>query len=195
MSLMKTTLLLILLPLVAFSQHESQYTSQQHADRIVSYFFGDEIFRKYITTDDHTNPATTGQTFKYKFRHSRFGDRTFPIALTVDSSGHLIPGNDTRGLVKIASPNDSSWVSARQAFEICRDSGRIKRKSIRLTWDSTSVSYANYERTHNLADIFPGNIVWQIDGQVLFRGDWYSGTFEVDALTGRLTKRFAIPWD
>jgi len=162
---------------------------------VVAFFLGDEIFRRYVELATESK-LYASSFFKYRFRHPKFQGNEFVIAITLDSAGQFIPGKETRGLVRIESPEDSSWITARQALDICRDQARrIKKKSLRLVWDSSDISYDIFESTHDYRDIVPGSVVWKVDGEVLFRGEQYRGTFDVNVFTGRVTRRFAIPWD
>jgi hypothetical protein len=197
---MKTRMLLLLfLPANLYAQVPSQpHHHQKYADQIVAYFVGDEIFQQYVKLDARQSKLSTSRSpsfFQYNFRHPKFSGKTFVIAFTLDSAGQFIPGQETRGLVHIKSPNDSSWITARQALRISRDEGRTKKNSLRLAWEPTDVSYDLFQKTRNFRDIVPGEMVWKIDGEVIFRGDRYDGTFEVNVFTGSVTRRFAIPWD
>ncbi len=188
--------LVLLLPLTLFAQKPTD-SQRYKADSVVAFFLGDEVFQRYVKPDTKETKQPTNSTFfKYNFRHPKFSGETFVIAFTLDSAGRFVPGKETHGLVSIESPNDSTWITAKQAVAICRDQARrINKRSLRLVWDSTSVSYDTFKLTHDYRDIVPGRIVWTIDGEVQFRGDRYSGTFDVDLFTGRVARRFAIPWD
>lgn len=197
---MKTSLLLfLLLPLIILAQNSpDSYPHHHHADHIVAFFLGDEIFQRYVKLDTKKSKPSISNSFffQYNFRHPKFSVEKFVISFTLDSAGHLIPGDDTRGLIRIPPRSDSTWITARQALSICRDqASRLKKSSLRLAWDSTDVSYHIFQKTHDFRDIIPGDMVWKVDGEVLFRGDRYSGTFEVNVLTGSVARRFAIPWD
>lgn len=199
-SLMKTSLLSFLfLPLFVLAQKTPDvYVHRQNADSIVAFFLGDKIFQRYVTLDTKKSKHVklNAYFFHYNFRHPKFSGETFVIAFTLDSAGRCVPGEEARGFVRILPPNDSAWISGRQALSICRDQGhRIKKSSLRLEWDSTSVSYQTFRKSNDFRDIVPGDMVWKVDGKVLFRGDRYSGTFEVNVLTGNVARRFAIPWD
>jgi hypothetical protein len=192
-------LLLAFLPLTVPAQHSAdQYSRQRDADNIVAFFIGDEIFQRYVKLDTRETRKSSPNTvfFQYNFQHPKFSGETFVIAFTLDSAGQFIPGKETRGLIHIGPGSDSAWITARQALRIARNEGhRIKKNSLRLEWDPTDVSYDNFEKTRDFRDIIPGDIVWKIDGVVMFRGDPYSGTFNVNVLTGQVARRFAIPWD
>ena len=197
---MKTSLFSFLfLPMLLLAeQHPPHYANQDTADSIIAYFLGEEIFERYVKIDTKKSKSIKPNSvfFRYNFRHPKFSGETFVIAFTLDSAGNFVPGNETRGLIRIPSPNDSAWVTGRQALSICRGRGhRIKKSSLQLEWDPTNVSYQTFQTTNDFRDIVPGDIVWKVDGKVLFRGDRYSGTFEVNVLTGNLARRFAIPWD
>ena len=187
----------LLLPLTLFAQKPMD-SQRYKADSVVAFFLGDEVFQRYVKLDtkETKQPTANSTFFKYNFRHPKFSGETFVIAFTLDSAGQFVPGEETRGLVRIESPNDSTWITAKQAVAICRDQAvRINKRSLRLVWDSTPASYDTFKVTHDYRDILPGRIVWKIDGEVLFRGDRYRGTFDVDLFTGRVARRFAIPWD
>ena len=189
--------LVLLLPLTLFAQKPTD-PQRYKADSIVTFFLGDQVFQQYVKLDTkETKRATANSTFfKYNFRHPKFSGETFVIAFTLGSTGQFVPGEETRGLVSIDSPNDSTWITGQQAVAICLDQARrINKRSLRLVWDSTPVSYETFNLTHDYRDIVPGRIVWRIDGEVLFRGDRYRGMFDVDLMTGRVARRFAIPWD
>ena len=184
--------------MVATAQRSAtSYARQDKADEIVSFFLGEETFHKYVTVDTKETKYTKPNSFfKYNFCHPKFSGETFVIAFTLDSAGQFVSGTETRGLIRIAPGSDSTWITARQALDICRDQAhRIKKRCLRLVWDSTNVSYSTFEKTKDFRDIFPGTLVWQVDGEVIFGGDRYKGTFEVDVVTGGVTRRFAIPWD
>ena len=189
--------LILLLPPTLLAQKPAD--SQRHqADAVVTFFLGREIFQRHVklSAKETKQTAANSTFFKYYFRHPKFSGETFEIAFTLDSTGQFIHNKDTRGLVSIESPNDSTWISAQQVIAICRDQARrIYKRSLRLVWDSTQVSYDTFNLTHNYHDIVPGKIIWTVDGEVLFRGDRYRGTFDIDLFTGRVTRRFAIPWD
>jgi hypothetical protein len=188
--------LLVVLPFSALAQQQTPLLHQDNADHFVKYFLSETIFQQHVTLDSKQSHSSNKSTyFQYNFRHPKFSGKTFVIAFTLDSTGRFVPGKETRGIMKIDSLNDTSWTKAREALRLCNAQGKVKKRSLRLAWDSTAVSYDEYLKTRNVVDIFPGTLVWQIDGQVNFRGDWYSGTFEVDVLTGRVFRRFAIPWD
>jgi len=187
----------LLLPLTLFAQKPTD-SQRYKADSVVAFFVGDEIFQRYVKLDtkEAKQPTANSTFFKYNFRHPKFSGETFVIAFTLDSAGQFVPGEETRGIVRIESPNDSTWMTAKQAVAICRDQARrINKRSLRLVWDSIPVSYDTFKITHDYRDISPGRIVWKIDGEVLFRGDRYSGTFDVDLFTGIVARHFAIPWD
>ena len=186
-----------LLPLTLCAQTPAD-SQRNQADSVVAFFLGTEVSKKYVARDttESKRSASNSALFKYNFRHPKFSGEAFVIAFTLDSAGRFVPDQETRGLVRIESSNDSTWIAAQQALDICRDQARrIKKNSLRLVWDATGVSYDIFESTHNYRDIVPGNLVWQVDGEVLFRGERYNGTFEVNFFTGRVTRRFAIPWD
>jgi hypothetical protein len=194
-----SVLLFMLVPLTGLTQNSvDAYPYHDNADRIVAFFIGDEVFRQFVKLDTKKSKNITHNAFffQYNFRHPKFSGETFVIAFTLDSAGQFVPGEETRGLVRILSPNDSAWVTGRQALSICRGRGhRTKKRSLRLGWDQTDVSYQLFQKTNDFRDIVPGDMVWKVDGEVLFRGDRYSGTFEVNVLNGTLARRFAIPWD
>ena len=197
---MKTSLLpFLFLPMILLAEQQPpRYAHQGTADSIIAYFLGKEIFQRYVKIDTRKSKSIkpNAHFFQYNFRHPKFSGETFIIAFTLDSAGQFIPGDETRGLIRILSPNDSAWVTQRQALSSCNGRGqRIKKSSLRLDWDPTNVSYQTFQKTNDFRDIVPGDIVWKVDGKVLFRGVRYSGTFEVNVLTGNLARRFAIPWD
>lgn len=205
--------LLILLPLSVYGQSPEKIRYQERADSIIIFFLGHENFKRHVSLDrtkseyrsrgnvnrnDFSSlPAFTPASvfFHYDFHHPRFSGETFVISFALDSTGRFIPGKDTHGIIRISS-NDSAWTSAPQAMAIARDIGkRAKKRSLRLAWDSTDLSYDVFNKSGDFRDISPGDLVWQIDGEVLFRRETYSGTFQVSVQTGAVTKRFAIPWD
>jgi hypothetical protein len=197
---MKTSLLLfLLLPLIILAQNPpDSYPHHHHADHIVAFFLGDEIFQRYVKLDTKKSKPSISNSFffQYNFRHPKFSGEKFVISFTLDSAGHLVAGDETHGLIRIPPRSDSTWITARQALRICRDqANRLKKSSVRLAWDSTNVSYHIFQKTRDFRDIIPGDMVWKVDGEVLFRGDRYSGTFEVNVLSGSVTRRFAVPWD
>jgi hypothetical protein len=197
---MKASLLSFLfLPMLLLAEQQPlNYSHQDPADSIIIYFLGEEIFQRYVKIDAKKTKSIKPDAhfFQYNFRHPKFSGETFIIAFTLDSTGKFVPGEETRGLIRIPSPSDSTWISRREALNICRGRGhRIKKSSLRLAWDPTDVSYQTFQKTNDFRDIVPGDIVWKVDGKVLFRGDRYSGTFEVNVLSGNLARRFAIPWD
>ena len=197
---MNTSLLsLLFLPMLLLAEQQRPSDARQDtADSIIAYFMGDEIFQRYVKIDRRKSKSTKANAhfFQYNFRHPKLSGEPFVIAFTLDSAGHFVPGGETRGLIRILSHNDSAWITRREALDICRGRGhRIKERSLRLDWDPTNVSYQTFQKTNDYRDIVPGDIVWKVDGKVLFRGDRYSGTFEVNVLTGSLARRFAIPWD
>jgi len=197
---MKTSLLpFLFLPMILLAEQQPpRYAHQDTADSIIAYFLGKEIFQRYVKIDTRKSKSIkpNAHFFQYNFRHPKFSHETFIIAFKLDSAGHFVPGDETRGLIRIPSTSDSAWISRRQALEISRGrEHRIKKSSLRLDWDPTNVSYQAFQKTNDFRDIVPGDIVWKVDGKVLFRGDRYSGTFEVNVLTGNLARRFAIPWD
>ena len=197
---MKVLLLsFVLLPLAVLSQKSAaSYPHYDNADRIVVFFLGDDIFQRYVKLDRKKSKFSPSSSsyFQYNFRHPKFSGKTFVIAFTLDSTGQFVPGDDTRGIVRLTSVIDLTWITARQALSLSRDKGhRIKKRSLRLAWDPTNVSYDIFQKTGDIRDIVTGDMVWKVDGDVLFRGDRYAGTFEVNALTGSVARRFAIPWD
>jgi hypothetical protein len=196
---MKTSLLLLaLLPLTALAQHSvDPFPHRDSAERIVTFFVGHEVFQRYVTLDTKRSRHLSPNAFlyHYNFSHPNFSGETFDIAFTLDSAGQFVRGERTNGLFRIPSTADSTWITARQALGICRDEGRIKKRSLRLVWDATDVSYDVFQQTHNFRDIVPGRLVWKVDGEVLFRGERYAGTFEVNVFNGTVARRFAIPWD
>jgi len=197
---MKTSLLsLLFLPMLLLAKQKPPVDARQDtADSIIAYFLGEEIFQRYVKIDTRKSKSIKHKAhfFQYNFRHPKFSRETFVIAFTLDSAGRFVPGDETRGLIRIPSPNDSAWVTRREALDVCKGRGQwIKKRSLRLEWDPANVSYQTFQKTNDYRDIVPGDIVWKVDGKVLFRGDRYSGTFEVNVLTGSLARRFAIPWD
>lgn len=195
---MKTSLgLLLVLPLSLLAQKREELY-RQHADSIVAYFLGGEIFKLYVHPADRKSKAVTPGTFlfEYEFQHPKFSGRSLAIRFTLNSAGQLLADEKTLGIIRIEPGSDSTWITAKEALRICRDqSHRIKRRSLRLAWDSASVSYQLYHKTKNFQDIVPGNLVWKVNGEVNFRGVRYKGVFEVNVVTGAVTRRFAIPWD
>ena len=171
---------------------------RQNADSVVVFFLGDDVFQRYVNLNTEKSKRLTSNAylFQYNFRHPKFSGETFVIAFTLDSTGRFNQGEETRGLIHMLSNSDSTWINARQALHICRDQAhRIKKRSLRLAWDSTAVSFDVFQKTNDFRDIVPGHLVWEVDGEVIFRGQRYSGTFEVNVLTGAVARRFAIPWD
>ena len=210
--------ILLLFACITLTAHGQQPSAEQRnlakADSIVTYFLGAENFQKYVVlnsvkTSGHENyperdsvaaKATSGRgllLYEYFFRHPKFSGHIFPIIITLDSTGQFVPSPQTRGLVDATSINDSSSVNARQALDLCYHEPHrsIRKRSLRLASDAVDVSYDTFQRTHNFRDIVPGRIVWQVDGKVEFRGDVYSGMFQVDLVTGTVGRHFAIPWD
>ena len=197
---MKSSLLFfVLLPLGVLAQSGNDpYPRHQKADSIVAFLLGKEIYQRYVTLNTKKSKQTKANAhfFQYNFRHPKFSGETFVMAFTLDSAGQFVPGKETRGLVRILSRDDSAWITRRQVFELCRGRGqRIRKSSLRLDWDPTNVSYDTFQKTNDFRDIVFGDLVWKVNGKVLFRGERYSGTFEVNVLTGTLARRFAIPWD
>ena len=196
---MKTSLLFLFLPLAVSAQKSSDlYPHQNYADSIVAFFMSEEIFEQYVQLDTKKSRSVKSNAhfYHYNFRHPKFSGETFIVAFILDSAGQFVPGEETQGLIHIPSANDSAWITGRQALNICRGRGhRIKKRSLRLEWDSTNVSYQTFRKTNDFRDIVPGDLVWKVDGKVIFRGDRYAGTFEVNVLTGNVVRRFAIPWD
>jgi hypothetical protein len=197
---MKTSLLSFLfLPILVLAEQQlPRYIHRDTADSIIGYFLGEEIFQRYVKLNTTKSKRITpnAHLYHYDFRHPKCSGETFVIAFTLDSAGQFVPGEETRGFVRILQANDSAWITGRQALNICHGRGhRIKKSSLRLGWDHTSLSYETFQKTNDFRDIVPGCMVWKVEGEVLFRGDRYSGTFEVNVLTGSLTRRFAIPWD
>lgn len=196
LSLMKSALfLLAILPLTTVGQQPHR----QKADSIVAFFLGDKIFRQYIQLDEKKSQVHSGSGkssfFQYTFRHPKFSGKTHVITFMLDSTGQFIANDEMRGLIQIDSP-DSNWIAGPQALKICKDeSYRIKKRSLRLSWSAINVSYDLFQKTHNFRDIGPGHLVWEVDGEVEFRGDRYSGKFQVDVFTGTVARVFAIPWD
>ena len=210
---MKCILVLLIIPTTVFCQHaESINPFQEKADSIVAYFLGTETFQQYVrldpkaskyrrdgnTTSFDRKPSFTPDSYfyQYNFNHPKFSGRNFVVAFLLGNGGQFIANDETRGLIRIPSPNDSMWISGNKAIKISADQAvKIKKKSLRLAWDSTNVSYDLLLKTHDYRDITTGDIVWRIDGVVKFRGDRYSGTFQVNVLTGVVARHFAIPWD
>lgn len=186
---------LLSIPFLAISQQEfDSNPSMQKADSIVAFFLGDEIFKRYVKENRISSPGTL--RFRYEFKHPEFSPESVPLLITFDPSGIVVADKMMFQLFRIEQPNDSTWITAKQALNICREQARrIKKRSLRLALDSSNVSFENFERTHNFRDIVPGELVWKVDGEVIFRGEKYSGTFDVNVFTGRVTRRFAIPWD
>jgi hypothetical protein len=185
---------------------------QERADSIMGHFLGTEIFQRYVRLDPkksqyrqrgHTTSFNRRLAFKpdsyfyvYKFHHPKFQGRTHVVAFTLDAKGQFIVNDETRGLIHIPSVNDSTWTSGSKAISISADQAvRIKKRSLRIEWDPGGISYDLYLKTYDYRDIVPGDIVWKIDGQVEFRGQRYSGVFQVNVLTGSIARLFAIPWD
>jgi hypothetical protein len=190
-----STLFLLLFVSGAFAQR-IPFRHQNNADSIVTYFLSERMFHQHVSLDVKESYSSNGQSFfQYRFRHPKFSGEPHIIAFTLDSRGRLVPGKETHGFIKVDSISDTKWIDAREALAICRRQGKIKRKAPRLAWDSTAVSYDTYRKSGNLRDVVPGTLVWQIDGKVKFRGEMYSGTFEVDVMTGKVFRKFAVPWD
>jgi hypothetical protein len=201
-------LLLLILPLAVVCQKQISKKNQIKADSIIAYFLSEEVFMRYVKPQGmcleiirfNNHVVHKSETLiRYNFKHPKFSNKTFEISFVLDSCGRLIvdePNPPVKGLIRIDSLNETNWISAEQAINICSDqSYRLKKKSLRLTWDSNNVSYDTYLKTGNFRDIVPGELVWEIDGKVEFRGDIYSGTFQVNAVTGLVSRLFAIPWD
>jgi hypothetical protein len=186
---------LVMLPLTALSQQPT-LPHQARAGEIIRYFLGEEIFVRYVEVDlNESKTTTSGCFFHYNFDHPKLSGKEFVIAFILDTTGQFIPGEETRGLIHITN-SDSTWITKRGALKTCRKQAyRLKKRSLRLAWDPTTMSYEDFQMTKDFRDIVPGSMIWQVDGEVLFRGERYAGTFEVNVLTGAVTRRFAIPWD
>ncbi len=179
-------LITLLVPSLIAAQTPNRTNQQILANRIVAYFYGDSIFNQNIII----LPAS-GNTYHYIFRHHKFKNNPVNISFALDSTGMVMPGKELTGLVKIHSSH-TQWISGAQAIRICRDqSRRIRKRSLRLALrnDDHSETRVRYH------DLTPCDLVWQVDGEVEFRGERYKGTFEVDVFNGGVTRRFAIPWD
>jgi len=198
-SFMKTSVILFLwLPLTVIAQSTTESNPPQNATLLLAHFFGEENVQRYIVLDSKKSKQVTPNSFlfHYNFSHPKFSGKTLVITFTLDSAGRFVPTDDMHGLVHIQSSGDSTWISAREALGICRGQARrIKKSSLRLVWDPTDATYDIYKKTHDFRDISPGTLVWTVDGEVLFRGERYKGTFAVNVFTGIVARRFAIPWD
>ena len=190
-------LLFLLMPGLGISQQgQDSNQHRQKADSIVAFFLGDEIFKHSVRFNTLQRKTSGTLFYQYDFVHPKFFPESFTIAFALDSAGQVVADERKLDLFRIEQITDSSWVTAKQALNICSSQAhRIKKKSLRLACDPINVSFSDYERTHNLRDIVPGDLVWKVDGEVIFRGEKYSGTFEIDVFTGHVTRRFAIPWD
>lgn len=167
------------------------------ADSIVSYFYGNENFKKYVKFDWSSKTYKDGTTlYKYRFRHPKFPKGETNIAFTLDSDGLFVEGKEVKGLIRL-TPTDESWLSGGQALELINKERHreIKYKTFKLLWDTTYLSFDVYKKTHDYRDIQPGNLYWQVEALVEFRNEMYMGKFCVDAITGGVARRFAIPWD
>ena len=129
---MKASLLSFLfLPMLLLAEQQPpHYSHQNTADSIIAYFLGEEIFQRYVKIDTRKSKSIkpNAHFFQYNFRHPKFSGETFIIAFTLDSTGKFVPGEETRGLIRIPSPIDSAWITRGQALNICRGRGhRIKK--------------------------------------------------------------------
>jgi hypothetical protein len=212
---LRVTILALFAYATCFAQgSQATYSSvKSKADSIVRNFTGDEVFERYIVLDStrslYLNKMENKKTtfrylpkfkpdhlrFYYNFDHPRLG-KSFPIVFTLDLGHKLIPDDQTYGLINIIDFIDSAVVTKRQAFEMCRDEAvSLQRKSMKLTWYNQSVDFERFGQTGDLTSIWCGRIVWAVSGKINFRGEIYSGTFYVDAITGQMTRAFAVPWD
>ena len=112
LSPMKTKILyLLLLPLSALCQKPAPINQRAKADSVLSYFLGEENFKRHIKLDlkksDHS-------LFNYIFSHPKLSGRTFVITLRFDSAGQFT----STGLIRIDSLSDWSWISGEQALTI-----------------------------------------------------------------------------
>jgi hypothetical protein len=189
----------LLLPFTLVAQESRQRVHQQKADSIVAFFLGEEIFHRYVERTERTrnpvNNAAEQNLYEYTFRHPKFSREKVEIRFLLDSLGQFMPSAKMRGLVRIQT-REASWVSAQDALKTCRDqSSQLTKKSLRLTWDASNVSYALFEKSKDFRDVIAGDLLWKVHGKVKFRGDRYSGNFHVNLFTGQVTRYFAIPWD
>lgn len=219
---MKTLIAILLtfyLPIACFGQrNENSYGFYKaEADRIVMRFLGSEVVHRYMaldsgkslyrtTVDGHPRATTFSEVpqftpaefvFYYTFRHPRFQGENFRISFTLDSAAQFRVDDKTYGLIHMRDFNEAKVVSRKEALAICRaESHRLKKSSLTLAWIDNTVDYDRFKRTHDLADLWSGRMMWQAEARVKFRGKVYDGTLAVDALTGQVMRVFPeLPWD
>jgi len=126
-----------------------------------------------------------------------FSGRAHVIAFTLDSNGDLVFDDLPEGLVRIDTAV-AKWTSRREALQICKSMAyKLKKRTLKLVWntDPSDLAYDLYLKTKNLEDIYAGDLAWEIEGKINFRGKIYNGRFQVNVLTGRVARLFAVPWD
>ena len=105
---MKTSLLpFLFLPMLLLAEQQPpRYAHQDSADSIIAYFLGEEIFQRYVKLNTKKSKLIkpNAHFYQYDFRHPKFSGETFVIAFTLDSAGQFVPGEETRGLIRIPSP-------------------------------------------------------------------------------------------
>lgn len=197
--------------------NRSQYKPyQDKADSIVGLFLGQNAFENSVRLDsgkslyriteinrtqetNFTNRLTykpTSFVFHYDFTHPHLYDEIFPVVFALDSSGRLMVGKETQGLITALDFDDAKIVTRKQALKVCQSQAKsIKKNSAALIWYNATVDYERYAQSHDLSSIWCGRMMWRIEGRIKFRGDFYDGAFYVDVLNGQVARAFAVPWD
>lgn len=162
-----------------------------------SYYSREGDSRGKVSFSGQTDWEPDFYTFFYNFSHPGFSGHRFPIVITLDRSGQFAPQMPFRGLVIIPDSLDAIVVSKKMALKSLKDIGSRNKayaSSIQLVWDNDESKDQVYGSVRELAEF--NSIKWRVRGTILFRDKKkYRGNFLVDALTGGIERRFAIPWD
>jgi hypothetical protein len=194
------------------------------ADSIVTLFYGDKNFGKYIKLDSskseylvlHSfwdNRANFNESlhflpnvfqFQYLFVHSKLAKDTFIISFLIDSTGQVMTGFNPTGLFDCATYQSFNFISKDSALKIAKRlkiKNPIKKYEVVLGWEKIKGDYQKYKQTGDIRSILKGRIVWRIKSE--YRKPphkdekAYAEIFVIDALNGKLlSKEFPfIDWD
>jgi len=177
------------------AQNNGYQYKRYQADSMLVDFIGQKAFDKCIRLDSVTSKQNRF-VFHYAFTHPSLSPEVFPIVFALDSSGQLIAGKETQGLITATDFDDAKIVTRKQALKICRSQAKsIKKNSAALICYNAPADYERYSQSRDLSAIWCGRMMWRIEGRIKFRGELADGAFYVDVLNGQVARAFAVPWD
>ena len=186
----------ILLLLLSFSAL-GQYKLQEKADKVVSHFFGASNLHRYMSQHEQPIQSAGNYRYTYKLLRPELSGHPHLVVFTLDSNGDLVFDELSQGLVRIDT-TIATWTTSKEALSKCKSMAhRLKKRTLKLIWNNhaSDLTQDPYQKTKDIKDIYAGALAWEIEGKINFRGTIYTGRFQVNVVTGRVARLFAVPWD